>query len=178
MKSELSRRDFLKIAGAGLGALAFGGLLSACEGKDSRCDPEHVVTLKEGDYMFAGEYRIDFCCYKYLNKWTGLESIYKFNRQPTDIDVANLNIIREWPEGEWDPTKPLDLSKEIELKIGDSYMFTDAYDKKGPKRVIYRCGHDTFAFWDLKEFPVSTPTPTHTPGPTETPTRTPAAILP
>lgn len=170
MKSEFSRRDFLKLALAGAGAVAFSGLISACsEEQEPRCDSKHTATLiNKGDYVLWEGYRIEL-----------------FGFQSTkDKDGGNkavLGIIKG-ERGE----KGYSFEGERIMRVGQleyfDLIYLDEVDSYGNKkaefsRAIYRCDQYNFAFWKLSDLPELIPTLTSTPI-IPTPTRTPAAVFP
>ena len=141
MKQECSRRDFLKIAGTGLGTLVFGGFLSACgEEKTAECaDPKRTGTLNPGDYMLAGEYKIK------------LDSIILIKGYPGS-DFAYFNI-----------TKGGAYAGGGRIQIGQSLPFDYDQEKREYKRVFFRCEQNEYAVWELKDVPDTAPTLTPAP---------------
>ena len=181
MENKLSRRDFLKIAGIGLGAVAFGDLLSACSkkegvfGEPTCTDPKHVVVLNEGDYIYVGSYKF---------------GLYKYKRVGEE-DYAYFELIEggKRVEFEWDSIYYQNQGAGIVLgpglpaiKVGGLLRFEpDPEAFWGFRRIMYRCDRKTFAFWTTEEIKnqllsYSTPIPKPTSSPTAT--RIPSAIFP
>ena len=180
MAKELTRRDFLKLAAAGAGAIALGGLVSCSNNKDNpKCDSEHIVRLNDGDYVMVGDFKVEvhfqthgsIPLEEYLKNFSGDElPAEEYLKYYAAIDVSRNG--NKNPDGnDWSDNRIL---------VGHTFRFDFDQTKQEFKRVIYRCSLDAFAFWDMNEFPVNTPVPSVTPlsQPTPAKTRTPAAVFP
>lgn len=207
MSKELTRRDFLKVAAkvasAGAKALVLGGALSACGEKDARCDTKNTVTLNEGDYVIAGEFKVILDYPLYVSEYDDQGRLIRSlpnKRKYAYFEIINMPEYKRhserWEElqkrveanggtvtvgskEDWEQHKLIGEYKTIveekSIEIGDFVLFGHN------SWTIYRCDENTFSFWETENFPISTPTPTlEPPEPTATPANTPspAAIFP
>ncbi len=194
MGEKISRRNFFRIASIGIVGAAYGGLrLLEKLREDPRCDKEHRIKLEAGEYVLVDNWEItlvslfnNYSLHHQDNAVLTIDDRKGISARETvsipvggysfyDRDEQAYKTLRDrnplWQGGEG----VNNLTGEELARYSAEY---DKLEERTSRRIIYRCDYDTFAFWNVEDFPKETPTPTQTQLPTITPTQKPAAIFP